>query len=85
MVEQNDGVVQILCDKNNNKILGIHIVHAQAGTLINEASVYMAYDAAPDDIVLTMHTHPDLNETIRAAALDALDRPMASLPKKKKA
>ena len=83
-MRETDGFVKILCDKDNNKILGIHIVHAQAGTLINEASVYMAYGAAPDDIVLTMHTHPDLNETIRAAALDALDRPMASLPKKKK-
>ena len=83
-MRETDGFVKILCDENNNKILGMHIVHAQAGSLINECSVYMAYGAAPDDIALTVHSHPDLNETIRAAALDALGRPMASLPKKKK-
>lgn len=84
-MRETDGFVKVLCDEHNHKILGIHIVHAQAGTLINECSVYMAYGASPDDIALTIHSHPDLNETIRAAALDALERPMASLPKKKKA
>jgi dihydrolipoamide dehydrogenase len=83
-MRETDGFVKILCDKNNNKILGAHIVHAYAGSMINELSAYMAYEASPDDIVLTTHTHPDLNEVIRAAAQDALGKPMASLPKKKK-
>ena len=83
-MRETEGFVKILCDENNNRILGMHIVHAHAGSLINECSVYMAYDASPDDIALTIHSHPDLNETIRAAALDVLGRPMASLPKKKK-
>lgn len=83
-MRETDGFVKILCDEHNHRILGMHIVHAHAGSLINECSVYMAYHASPDDIALTIHSHPDLNETIRAAALDALGRPMASLPKKKK-
>jgi dihydrolipoamide dehydrogenase len=83
-MRETDGFVKILSDNENNRILGMHIVHAQAGSLINECSVYMAYGASPDDIALTVHSHPDLNETIRGAALDVLGRPMASLPKKKK-
>jgi dihydrolipoamide dehydrogenase len=83
-MRETDGFVKLICDEQNNKILGAHIVHAYAGSMINELSAYMAYEASPDDIVLTVHTHPDLNEVIRAAALDVLGRPMASMPRKKK-
>lgn len=81
-MRETDGFVKVLCDENNNKILGMHIVHAQAGALINECSAYMAIGAAPDDVALTIHSHPDLNEAIRGAALAALGRPLASLPRK---
>ena len=83
-MREKDGFVKLICDEHNNRILGAHIVHAYAGSMINELSAYMAYEASPDDIVLTTHTHPDLNEVIRAAALDVLGRPMASMPRKKK-
>ena len=81
-MRETDGFVKLLCDKNNNYVLGAHIVHAFAGSMINELSAYMIYKASPDDIALTVHSHPDLNEVIRAAALDILGKPLSSVPKK---
>ncbi len=80
-MRDTDGFVKILCSKDNNIVYGTHIVSSQAGTLINELSAYFAYyPFSPDDIALTCHSHPDLNEAIRAAALDALGRPLSSAP-----
>ena len=84
-LQDTEGFVKILCDKDCNEILGAHILHSSAGTLINELAAYLAYSpCSPDDIALTCHSHPDLNEVIKAAALDALDRPLSAMPKKKK-
>jgi dihydrolipoamide dehydrogenase len=84
-MRETEGFVKLLCSKDNNVVYGAHIVHAQAGTLINELSAYFAYHPfSPDDIALTCHSHPDLNEAIRAAALDALGRPLQTPPRKQK-
>lgn len=84
-LRDTEGFVKLLCSEDNNIIYGAHILHSQAGTLINELAAYLAYSpCSPDDIALTCHSHPDLNEVIKAAALDVLGRPLAALPKKKK-
>lgn len=82
-MRETEGFVKLLCDEKNFKIIGAHIVHAYAGSMINELSAYMMYDASPDDIELTVHTHPDLNEVIRATAMKILGKPLTSAPDKK--
>ncbi|MET0155837.1 MAG: dihydrolipoyl dehydrogenase [Rickettsiales bacterium] len=66
---ETDGFVKILARKDNDEILGVHIVGPQAGTLIGEACVAMAYKASSEDVARICHSHPDLNEAMKEAAL----------------
>ena len=64
-----DGFVKILADAATDRILGAHIVGANAGDLIAEIVVGMEFGAAAEDIARTCHAHPTLNEAVKEAAL----------------
>lgn len=64
-----DGLVKILADAKTDEVLGVHILGAQAGTMIMEAAIAMEFKASSEDIARTCHSHPDLNEAIKEAAL----------------
>jgi dihydrolipoamide dehydrogenase len=64
-----DGFVKILADAKTDRVLGIHIVGADAGTMIAEAAVAMEFGAAAEDIARTSHAHPTLTEALKEAAL----------------
>lgn len=66
-----DGFVKILTDKRTDKVLGVHIIGPEAGTLIAEAVLAMEYSASSEDIARTCHAHPALNEAVKEAALAA--------------
>jgi dihydrolipoamide dehydrogenase len=68
-----EGMVKILADSKNDRILGAHIIGPDAGTLIAEIVAYMEFGGAAEDIARTCHAHPTLNEAIREAAL-AVDK-----------
>ena len=70
---ETDGLVKILADKKTDKVLGVHIVGPQAGTMIAEAVAVMEFGGSAEDIARTCHSHPDLNEAIKEAAL-AVDK-----------
>ncbi|MBQ4875548.1 MAG: dihydrolipoyl dehydrogenase [Rickettsiaceae bacterium H1] len=69
-VGDTDGFVKIIVD-GEDTILGAHIIGPKAGTLIGELAVAMEYGAASEDIARICHSHPDLNEAIKEAALAA--------------
>ena len=69
-VGDRDGFVKIIVDSNDT-IIGAHIIGSQAGTLIGELTVGMEYGASSEDIARICHSHPDLNEAIKEAALAA--------------
>jgi dihydrolipoamide dehydrogenase len=73
-VGDTDGFVKILADKKTDKVLGVHIVGPQAGTIIMEAAMAMEFGASSEDIARTCHSHPDLNEAVKEAALSVLGR-----------
>jgi dihydrolipoamide dehydrogenase len=66
---QTEGFVKILADAANDRVLGVHIVGADAGNMISEAAVAMEFGAASEDIARTCHPHPTLTEAVREAAL----------------
>jgi dihydrolipoamide dehydrogenase len=71
--QTTDGFVKILADAKTDRVLGVHIVGAEAGTLIAEAAVAMEFGASSEDIARTCHAHPTLNEAVKEAAL-AVDK-----------
>jgi dihydrolipoamide dehydrogenase len=68
-VGRTEGMVKILADSKTDKVLGAHIIGADAGTLIAELMAYMEFGAAAEDIARTCHAHPTLSEAIKEAAL----------------
>ncbi len=69
-----DGFVKILADKRTDRVLGVHIIGPEAGTLIAEAVLAMEFGASAEDIARTCHAHPTLEEAVKEAALNVDER-----------
>lgn len=67
--QQTEGFVKILADAKTDRVLGVHILGADAGNMIAEAAVAMEFGAAAEDIARTCHAHPTLPEAVKEAAL----------------
>jgi dihydrolipoamide dehydrogenase len=72
-MEAAQGFVKIVSAKDDDEVLGIHVIGAMAGELIAEAVLAMEYSASTEDIQRTIHAHPTLSEAIHEAAL-AVDK-----------
>ena len=66
---ESDGFVKVLADAATDKLLGVHIYGPQAGELISEASMTMAFGGSSEDIARTCHPHPTRSEAVRQAAM----------------
>jgi len=75
-VGQTDGFVKILADAATDRVLGAHIIGADAGTLIAEIGIAMEFGASAEDIARTCHPHPTLEEAVKEAALAAYFKPI---------
>jgi dihydrolipoamide dehydrogenase len=64
-----DGFVKVLADAATDRVLGVHIIGPDAGTMIAEAALAMEFGASAEDIARTSHAHPTLNEALKEAAL----------------
>ena len=78
-LRETDGFVKTVSDTDSGDILGVHIVGAQASTLIHEAAVGVRLGAAAADIAHTVHAHPTLSEMVMESAEAAYDRAIHSL------
>ena len=66
--------VKILADATTDRVLGAHIIGADAGTMIAELALAMEYGASSEDIARTCHAHPTLPEAVKEAALAVAKR-----------
>jgi dihydrolipoamide dehydrogenase len=64
-----EGFVKILADKASDRVMGVHIIGPDAGTLIAEATLAIEFGASAEDIARTCHAHPTLSEALKEAAL----------------
>ena len=72
-MEAGTGMTKMIAAKDDDEVLGVHIIGAMAGELIAEAVLALEYSASTEDIQLTMHAHPTLSEALHEAAL-AVDK-----------
>ncbi len=70
-MEAAQGFAKIVSAKDDDEVLGIHVIGPMAGELIGEAVLAMEYSASTEDIQRTIHAHPTLSEVIHEAALAA--------------
>jgi dihydrolipoamide dehydrogenase len=68
-MEQTAGMVKIISAKDDDEILGVHIIGPMAGELISEAVLAMEFSASTEDIQRTIHAHPSLAEAVHEASL----------------
>jgi dihydrolipoamide dehydrogenase len=66
---ETDGYAKVLADAATDRILGVHIMGPQAGELIGEACVAMAFGGASEDLARTSHAHPTRSEAVKQAAM----------------
>ncbi|MEO1319618.1 MAG: dihydrolipoyl dehydrogenase [Pseudomonadota bacterium] len=70
-MEQAAGMVKIVSARDDDEILGVHIIGPMAGELIGELVLAMEFRASTEDIQRTVHAHPTLSEAVHEAALGA--------------
>ncbi len=73
---QEGGFVKLLADKATDRLLGAHIIGPDAGTMIAELVLALEMGASSEDIALTCHAHPTLNEAVKEAALAVTGKPL---------
>jgi dihydrolipoamide dehydrogenase len=71
--QQTDGFVKILADEATDRVLGVHIIGANASEMIAEGAVLMEFGGSAEDLARTCHAHPTLTEAVKEAAL-AVDK-----------
>ena len=75
-MNHTDGFVKVIADKASDRVLGVHIVGASAGELIQEAAVLMEFGGSAEDLARTTHSHPTMSEAVREAAMAAWFKPI---------
>ena len=68
---ESEGMVKLIYDERSNKLLGAHIIHAEATELIGELSVLKTLGIEGHNLIKTIHAHPTLSEGIMEAAAAA--------------
>lgn len=65
---RTDGLTKLIVDAETELVLGMGIVGPGAGELIAEGVLAIEMGAVAEDIMLTIHAHPTLSETVMEAA-----------------
>ncbi|MFT6269250.1 MAG: dihydrolipoamide dehydrogenase [Alphaproteobacteria bacterium] len=63
-----DGLTKLLFDKDSGRIIGGAIIGTNAGEMLGEIGLAIEMGCDAEDIALTVHAHPTLNESIGLAA-----------------
>lgn len=66
------GMVKAIVERTSLRLLGCHICGAHAADLIMEPALTIAANLPATAIVRTIHAHPTLGETLKAAVADAM-------------
>ncbi|HEX7719580.1 MAG TPA: FAD-dependent oxidoreductase, partial [Woeseiaceae bacterium] len=78
-MEQTAGMVKIVAAKDDDEILGVHIIGPMAGELIAEAVLAMEFSGSSEDLQRTIHAHPTLAEALHEAALAVDNRALNNI------
>ena len=68
------GEAKVVSDRENGKILGVHIIGPHATDLIAEGTLAIQMGCTVKELAETIHAHPTLAEAVMEASYKALDR-----------
>lgn len=78
-----EGMVKIIAKKEDNTIIGVHIMGPHASDLIHEGVVAIEKKFTPEDIGNIIHAHPTLSESFVEAVLGIKGEAIHLIPAKK--
>ena len=70
-MDETEGFVKVIGDAATDRLLGVHILGADASNMIAEATLAMEFAASVEDVGSAFHAHPTMPEALREAALAA--------------
>ena len=73
---EDKGLVKILAEEQSMRLLGMHIIAANASEIIGEGVMAIEKKATIFDIAYASHAHPTYTEAIKEAALATIDKPI---------
>ena len=76
MMMKGTGHVKVLAEKDNGRVLGIHIIGPRATDLIAEGQLIYNWEALPTDVAQFIHAHPTLTEAVGEAHMQLAGRPL---------
>jgi len=77
-MDEPDGMVKIIADARTDRLLGVHILGAQASSIIAEGAAVMEFAGSAEDLARTCHAHPTLPEAVKEAAMAVSKRSIHS-------
>jgi dihydrolipoamide dehydrogenase len=77
-----EGFVKTVADAKTKRILGVHIVGAEASEMISEAALAIEMGAFLDDLAQTIHPHPTMSEGLLESVDAALGEAIHVINKK---
>lgn len=69
---EGEGILKLVYDAENGRVVGCHVLGAHAADLVAEAALAVVNGLTIRDISTTVHAHPTLSELLRTAAEQAL-------------
>jgi dihydrolipoamide dehydrogenase len=70
-MDETEGFVKVIGDANTDRLLGVHILGADASNMIAEATIAIEFASSVEDVGRAFHAHPTMPEALREAALAA--------------
>lgn len=67
-LNRNEGVTKLVTEPETNRVLGVGLCGVGAGELVAEGTLAVEMGATAEDLLLTIHPHPTLSETLMEAA-----------------
>jgi len=68
VLDEISGMVKIVADAKDDRVLGVHIVGAHASELIHEGAIALTNGLTTAQLGETIHAHPTLSEAVMEAA-----------------
>jgi dihydrolipoamide dehydrogenase len=69
-LQQAEGLIKVIADAQDDRVLGVHMVGPNVTDLISEASLAIEAGLTVEDLAATIHPHPTLSEVLMEACED---------------
>ncbi|KYN98121.1 dihydrolipoyl dehydrogenase, mitochondrial [Plasmodium gaboni] len=75
-IDDYDGLIKLIVEKDTNRILGSQIIGNNASDLILPLSIYVSNNGSSKSLSKIIYAHPTFSEVIKEVALQSFDKPI---------